>query len=159
MKLFYISSPILFLFLIGCSSTYRITNYSSKEDFYNKFNESAEDRIMTITMINDSSFYLNKARINNDILLYSNAQIPISEIKQASYNNHLQGAIPGLFIGPLVGAIFGSTGWIIRPTSGGNPPYVFDKTEATMIGFAIGLGVGAMVGIIVGHDHCFLFNP
>jgi len=42
---------------------------------------------------------------------------------------------------------------------GGNAPFLFDKSKATILGSLLGLGVGTMVGIILGHSHYFIFSP
>ena len=157
----------IFLFLVGCSTTYKVTNYSSEEEFYKDFNNSAYNREdLKITLSNDSSFVSIGAIIRNDTIFYNdtrilsyNSWIPMKEINKASYNNHLQGAIPGLFIGPVAGAILGSTGWIIKPKMGGNAPFLFDRSKATVLGSLLGLGVGTMVGIILGYTHYFIFSP
>ena len=70
MKLLYLSIPIIFLFLIGCSSTYKATYFTSKEDFHNYFNESVQDRELKITMTDDSSIVTdNGAKIINDSMI------------------------------------------------------------------------------------------
>lgn len=65
------------LLLIGCSSTYTIKDFSSKEKFYEDFNNSAKDKTVKVTLTNDSSFTtLNGASISNDSLIF------ISQIKK-----------------------------------------------------------------------------
>ncbi|MEJ2617386.1 MAG: hypothetical protein P8Z35_20710 [Ignavibacteriaceae bacterium] len=167
MKLFYFSILIIFLFFIGCSSTYKMTDYRSKEGFIKEFNNSVYERKeLKIIFKNDSSIIVsNGALIKHDVLFLNdtglsdyNSKIPMTEIKQVSYNNHLQGAIPGLFVGPVVGAILGSTGWIINFKMGGHEAY-FDKSTSSLVGSLIGFSVGAVVGMIVGYSHYFIFSP
>ena len=55
MKSFYFSIPILFLFLIGCSTTYKLTDYSSKEKFQEDINRCIKNRDVNVVTV-DSSF-------------------------------------------------------------------------------------------------------
>jgi len=50
-------AAVLFLILFsGCSSTYRLNNFHSKEEFYEDFNHSVKSKEVKITLTNDSSF-------------------------------------------------------------------------------------------------------
>ena len=160
-------TPILFSLFIGCSHTYEVSKYFYKEELYKEFNESAQHRDeLKITFTDDSSIFVyNGAEIRNDTmflndtsLLNYNSKIPISEIKQASYNNHLKGAVPSFLLGTLAGGAIGTTGWIYHPEGGGNHP-TFNQFEATIIGAIFGLFSGAMIGIVYGFNYYFLFNP
>jgi hypothetical protein len=93
MKIFYLSIPVLLLFLIGCSSTYKVSNFSSKDKFYEDFNKSAGDKTVKITLSNDSSFFNINAEIVNDTLYCMNKKIEnlnkkifLSDIKEIKYS-------------------------------------------------------------------------
>jgi len=83
---------IVFLILIGCSSTYTTKDFSSKEKFYEDFNKSVENKNVKVTLMNDSSFNSREnTRIANDTLYFmSNLQaekkIPLSEIQSIKHN-------------------------------------------------------------------------
>lgn len=89
---------IFVLLLTGCSSTYRLSDFSSKEKFYSDLNKFVVDKDMEITLTGDSSFYSRGiAGIRNDTLFFqaditkSNLgnnykAIPINKIKTISYN-------------------------------------------------------------------------
>ena len=161
MKLLSLVIPITFLFLIGCSTTSKVTDYSSKEEFFKDFNNSVYDRQeLKITLTNDSSTVSDGAQIRhdimflNDMMLSNNSQIPITKIKQVSYNNHIKGAVPGFLLGTVAGGVLGAA--ILRPPSGGNSTGV-NHFGAVAAGSAIGLCVGVMVGIIIGYNHYFIF--
>ena len=166
MKIFYLSIPIIFLFIIGCSHTYEVSKYYSKSDLYNEFNGSAQNQELKVTLTNDSSFVVsNGARIKNDSMLFNNkmflnynSQLPIAEVKQASYNNHLKGIIPGFLIGTISGGIIGATGLLGKPKDGGNHPQ-WNQFESTIGGAILGLIVGSVVGTIEGFNYYFEFNP
>ncbi len=90
MKLFYSSIPVIFLFLIGCSSTSKITDYSSKEDFYKDINSSIKDRDVNVTT--DSSFLCLKGSIIKDDYLVAithiqeeKEKISLKDIKKIKY--------------------------------------------------------------------------
>lgn len=55
MKLFYFSVPIIFLFFIGCSTTYKVTDYPSKKNFLEDVNGAMKNRDVNVVTI-DSSF-------------------------------------------------------------------------------------------------------
>ena len=60
--------PIFMIFLIGCSSTYKISDFSSPEKFYKDFNKSADGKILKITLHDDSSFIAIKVQMYQMIL-------------------------------------------------------------------------------------------
>ncbi len=168
MKKLYASLTILFLFIFGCSHTYEVSKYYSKEDLYKEFNESAQNKDeLKITFTNDSSIFVyNGAEIRNDTmflkdtsLLNYNSKIPISQIKQLSYNNHFEGALPGLLLGTVAGGAIGATGWIYHPEGGGmGGTPTFSQFQATIFCAIFGLFSGAMTGIVLGFNYYFLFN-
>ncbi|MHB8581152.1 MAG: hypothetical protein ACYDA4_15020 [Ignavibacteriaceae bacterium] len=82
--------------LAGCSSTYRLNDFSSKEKFYGDFNNFARNKNVKVTLSNDSSFSLtNGAAIENDTL-YSPGEeiksgikkIAVSDIKEINYTSN-----------------------------------------------------------------------
>jgi hypothetical protein len=93
MRKFYLYIAALSLILIGCSSTYKISNFSSKDKFYEDFNNFAKNKSVKVTLINDSSFsFKNGAEIANDTLFYlgkeiisGNKRIAVTDIKEINY--------------------------------------------------------------------------
>ncbi|MHB8580580.1 MAG: hypothetical protein ACYDA4_12085 [Ignavibacteriaceae bacterium] len=70
MKYIYFLIMFFFLFLIGCSSTYKITDFPSKDQFFADFNKSAKDNSLKVFLKDDSTITSNDgARISNDSLL------------------------------------------------------------------------------------------
>ena len=68
MKLFYLLILNIFLLLVGCSSTYRMTDYASKEKFYEDINNSIGTRDFNV-VADDSSFTgFRGSEIKNDSL-------------------------------------------------------------------------------------------
>ena len=83
---------LVFTFLlISCSSTYKTTYFSPKEDFNKYFNEKVKDENLKILLINDSVLITDfKTIIKNDtLLLYTkktiDEKIPLSEITSIHY--------------------------------------------------------------------------
>ena len=73
MKIFYLIATIFLLTLTGCSSTYKVSDFSSKDKFYEDFNNFTNKKTLKVTLNNDSSFIINKgAMISNDSLTYAN---------------------------------------------------------------------------------------
>ncbi len=81
------------IFFTGCSTSYRISDYTSRKKFYNNFNSFAKDKRLTITTLNDSTFVIpNGAAIVNDTLCSLNhiknlgrKKIAINNIKEINY--------------------------------------------------------------------------
>ncbi|MGA7721951.1 MAG: hypothetical protein WCA84_12355 [Ignavibacteriaceae bacterium] len=85
MKIFYLLIPVLPLLLIGCSSTYNVADFPSKDKFYADFNKSASDKSLKIIMNNDSTINAgNGALISNDSLLIT---IPVQKEEKISRDN------------------------------------------------------------------------
>jgi hypothetical protein len=94
MKILYLIFIFISILFLGCSSTYRLSDFSSKDKFYEDFNSFAKDKSVKVTFINDSSFNINnRTEIKNDSLysieednLILTKLINSSEIKEMSYN-------------------------------------------------------------------------
>lgn len=80
---------------MGCS-IYTIKDYPSKEKFYEDFNNSAKNKDVNITLINDSSFTINDGVVLENDSLFSFAKIeerdlriyPLSVITEIRYMNN-----------------------------------------------------------------------
>ncbi len=91
-KYFFINSFIAALFFVGCSSTYTIKDFPSKEKFYEDFNDFVKNKKVEVTLKNDSTFTTNEGtRINNDCLVFTNQfqstgilRIPKQQIKSVN---------------------------------------------------------------------------
>lgn len=89
MKSFYLSVPILFLFFIGCSTTHRITDFPSKEDFYKDINSSIKNKDVNVFTA-DSSFVSSAGSgIKNDslqtVVKMQVDTIPLKDVKDIKY--------------------------------------------------------------------------
>ncbi len=81
------------LIFVGCSSTYRITDFPSREKFYEDYNSFAKGKNIKITLVKDSSFYSpNSSEIVDDTLFYlkdsviiKNYVLPTNEVKKIDY--------------------------------------------------------------------------
>lgn len=96
MKITYILVPFITFLIVGCSSTYRVNDFSSKEKYYQDFNNFARNKNVKITLINDSSFSVsNGVAIKNDTL-YSlgkevnsgNLKLALSDTKEINYSSN-----------------------------------------------------------------------
>ena len=72
----HFATTLLLLLFIGCSSTYKVNDFPSKEKFYEEFNNSFEDREAKVTLVNDSSFTADKGVgvKNNLVVCYSTTE-------------------------------------------------------------------------------------
>ena len=88
MKYIFFLIPIIFLFLIGCSSTYKITDYPSKETFYKDINSSIRNRDVKVLTADSSFTALEGSQIKaGSLQIVSLAQktIPLQEVKNVKY--------------------------------------------------------------------------
>ncbi len=92
LKAIYLLLFGLVIFLAGCSSTYTLKDYTSKQKFYDDFNNFAKNRNVKVILSNDSSFVTKEGtRISNDSLIIINKsekteieRIPLSDIKSVN---------------------------------------------------------------------------
>jgi hypothetical protein len=91
-KLYNALYIIVPLFYIGCSTVYTVKDYSSREKFYNKFNESVSGKEVNVKLTNDSLLSSLGAVIVNDTLyslehiVYNQyMKIPVSKLKDIEY--------------------------------------------------------------------------
>jgi hypothetical protein len=71
MKIYYLLISLSSLLLIGCSSTYKVSDFPSRDKFYEDFNNFSGYRIMDVTLKNDSTFKVPVgAKIFNDTLIF-----------------------------------------------------------------------------------------
>lgn len=94
MKIIYLLSSIFLLILTGCYSTYNVSDFSSKDKFYEDFNKSVINKTTKIKINDDSIFtFCENARISNDTLIFlsklknGNEKLFLSEIKNINYND------------------------------------------------------------------------
>jgi hypothetical protein len=90
---------ILFPLLLegtGCSSTYNLSDFYSKDKFYNDVNNHIDGKEVNVTLNNNSIFTTNEngVHINQNFLtlkLYSSKDttLPLSEIQNINYNSNL----------------------------------------------------------------------
>jgi hypothetical protein len=81
---------------MGCSSTYTIKDFSTKDKYYEDFNNSIKNKDVNITLINDSSFTLNGGAILENDTLFSFAKLEeknmrifaLSDITEIRYTNN-----------------------------------------------------------------------
>ena len=96
MRIIYLISSIFLLTLTGCYSIYNVSDFSSRDKFYEDFNNFARNKNVKVTLSNDSSFSLtNSAEIANDTLYYlgkeinsGNKSIAVSDIKELNYTSN-----------------------------------------------------------------------
>jgi len=170
LKYFYLSIPIILLFLIGCSSTYKVIDYSSYEKFYEDFNNSVKDTKLSVTLTNDSSLVFPEgAEIKNDSIylkyypnyyplnlkLKNDKYFPLTDIKKVSYRNHWKGILPGFYSGLFSGGFIG--GILFNYKEGGNHPQK-DWGTSIFMGAFYGMIVGVIVGTIIGWENIYQFN-
>ncbi|MHB8579540.1 MAG: hypothetical protein ACYDA4_06730 [Ignavibacteriaceae bacterium] len=65
-SIYYLITAFFSLVILGCSSTYAIKDFSSKEKFYEDFNNSVKYKNINVTLSNDSSFSVPYGAIISD---------------------------------------------------------------------------------------------
>jgi hypothetical protein len=145
---------VLALLLSGCSSTYTIKDYSSKDRFYRDFNRSAKNKDLNITLLNDSlEQTTDGAVIMNDTLYTSTNIFPINNIKTVKYNNITKPIILGILAGGIIGSL------ISLPIMKNNPGHsLLDPFIYAIIITSAGEALGGAVGWYIGWDVTYKFN-
>jgi hypothetical protein len=102
MKIYYILSASLILFLTGCS-TYTIKNFSSKEKFYQDFNKAAKNKDVSITLVYGRSFDIDNGVVleNDSLISYEKSGIkgkmtvPLADLTDLIYTdkNHYSASV------------------------------------------------------------------
>ena len=158
MKNTYIILFIFSLLLLGCSSTYTVKNFSSKDRFYRDFIRSADTKDLNITLLNDSLVQTTGGVIiKHDTLFTSTNVFPVNIIKTVSYKT--EGGGGSLPLGILSGAVSG----IIIAVLAGNA-YQSKEMDITPITYymlfpPLGAVIGGIVGWFIGWKTIYQFNP
>ena len=89
---YYLIVVFISLVILGCSSTYTIKDFSSKEKFYDDFNNFASSKSLDVELINDSSITVSNGFILGDTLYTpgfridrKSGKIALSDIKKIDY--------------------------------------------------------------------------
>lgn len=94
MKIFCLIIPLCSIYLFGCSSTYKVSDFSSKDKFHEDFNKFANNKTLRVILNSDSSFICdNGAQISNDSLTYAvtiqgKMELTSREVKKIDYDNY-----------------------------------------------------------------------
>jgi hypothetical protein len=165
MKKFYLTIGVFASLFIGCSSTYKVSDFSSREKFYDDFNKSVKDKIVKVTLDNDSTFNCKEStNIANDSLYFStqtgdkrNDILPLNKVKSISCKNHLLGVpvslVSGTVIGTVIGLLLVNT-FNITNNGGGNSRYNLGWGITSL-----GLVAGGIFGWFNGYTYTYQFNP
>ena len=89
---YYLIVVFISLVILGCSSTYTIKDFSSKEKFYDDFNNFASSKSLEVELINGSSINVSNGFILGDTLYTpgfrkdrKSGKIALSDIKKIDY--------------------------------------------------------------------------
>jgi hypothetical protein len=148
-------------FLVGCSSSYRVSSSPNSDASFNTFNAKAYDRSVVIVFHDGRECAARNIIASADSTRFLNettdamAVVPTHTIKKVIFTNHLVGLLEGLGWGAGIGAasaglaaLLGAFGEDVDAAS------VFSVIGAAAAGGAFG---GGIIGVIIGHDYEFLF--
>lgn len=86
---FYLFVSIVLMFLFGCSSTYKLTDYNSKEGFYKDVNSSIKNRDVNVVTFDSSFISSAGSRIKDDSLQtvarIKEEKIALRDVKDIKY--------------------------------------------------------------------------
>ncbi len=93
MKIIYLASTIFSFILVGCSSTYTSSDFSSKQKFYDDFNNFAASKSLDVELTNDSTISVNNGFILDDTLYApgfridrKSGKIAVADIEKINYS-------------------------------------------------------------------------
>jgi hypothetical protein len=176
MKILYLLVVSFSLTLIGCSSTYKVSDFASRDKFYEDFNNFARSKSVKITLNNDSSFNAERgAYILNDSLMFisivqKEEKIDRNEIKDIKYS--------GTDITNLTAAILLKNGnsvivrninplsdssviAVVSESNNGYLPVIKIKKiscQNKLLGALLGFVYGIPAGYIAGNSLYFFFS-
>ena len=154
MKIYYSVIFLLALLLMGCSSTYTIKGYSSKEKFDEDFVSSADTKDLNITLLNDSLVQTTGGvDIKNDTLFTSTGAFPVNIIKTVNYKNRLKSTIFGCLGGELLIGIAGA-----NLLANNISKLDFTSIQLVFLVPAASAMIGAITGYYIGWDVTYQFN-
>jgi len=150
---------LLFLLMIGCSSTYTIKDFSSKDKFYQSFNTSVGYKDINITLNNDSQVTIfGGGTLKHDTLYTLTDVFPVETIKNINYRTKggdgsvLDGILSGVIIGGIAALL---TYKSIQRKGDNEGPYGF--YDFVLIG--TGALFGGVTGYYIGWKTTYQFNP
>jgi hypothetical protein len=156
MKYLYFLFLIFSLLFIGCSSIYTISNYSSKEKYYENINQSIKSRDFEIALTNDSLVtFIDGGVIKNDTLFSLLNVLPMNTVKNISYKTKWRSSTLGIIGGTVIGTI---TGIVIgkslssKDDSGNQAAYY-------ILGPPIGALFGGVIGWAIGWNTIYKIHP
>ncbi len=149
----------------GCALTLKTTDFPSKEDFYNRFNNSMNNKEVMITLLSDSSKIIaNSVIIENDSLDFVKkgqheiVKLPLRNIKRVYELNKGNHMVTGFLIGTAFSFLL-SYAIIATNESATNNEYHLPPFPASLgfgvSGGLIGLGIASLIDL----THIFQFNP
>ena len=158
-----ISALFFALTVLGCSSTYRVSDFSSKDKFYEDYNSSVKDKVVRVTMFNDSSLNAGEGTMIEDDTLIINLsnqsvplKIPLSKVKTIKYKNNLLGAAIGIPIGIPLGFVAGVViGYWSNPS---NKEGESKASYGIVDGLIAGPIIGGIIGALLGYSYIYQFN-
>jgi len=157
-KLILISISII---ASGCSTTYNISNFPTKENFYDALSNTSQSNSSDIILRRDSSITnVNEVKIFNDTLSFINKNvslvpftIPVQNVKEIKVYNHWSGVKYGALSLLVLGTFSGFAIYMTEETNRGGP------TSALYVTPIASSLIGALIGGIIGHNYIFEFNP
>jgi hypothetical protein len=167
MKVIYLIGIVFILFLIGCSSTYKVSDFPSKEKFYDDFNKSINNKTAKVILYNDSSFSITgNIKIASDSLSFLNsgkdniANMPLERVKMIRVKYAGNKTLTGLWIGASFSVLAGLVYILANNQGGGNESPAHISVLPASFGFAgIGGIVGAIIGTFLDKTYVYQFSP
>jgi hypothetical protein len=142
---------------MGCSSTYTIKDFSSKDKFYQSFNTSVKDHDMNITFTNDSLFEITGGgNLKQDTLYTLTNSFPIETIKNINFRT--KGGGRSILIGVLSGLATGLIAAVVYNKSHQREED-FDAVAYYFLFPPAGAVVGGIVGWFIGWNNIYQFSP
>jgi hypothetical protein len=147
------------LLLMGCSSTYTINDFSSKDKFYQSFNSSVGYKDIDITLNDKSQRTIYGGGTLKQDTLYTLTDIfPVETIKNIKYRTKGGGgSVPiGILSGSLIGGIAAaSTVKSLKKVGDWGPDY----EVVYLIYMAPAAIIGGIIGYFIGWNTIYQFNP
>ena len=149
----------------SCSQVRNIKNSKEPESFYSKVTKAVYGKTVTITTTNGDLYEGTDVIVAYDstqwVLESSGERVihPTDQIHKVRIKDHSKGMVGGFTTGLVIGVVAAVAVVYIVPESGGSQHGMGGEGAVLVLGTMIGSAVGAGVGAVRGHRDEYIMNP
>jgi len=146
------TSLVLAAFFCGCATTIPVSEYTRKQDFFEKINKTARLQMGRIVQLDGQETYGKNIHVSPDSTSWTDdaeilkRTVPTSSIREITFYKHFSGAVQGLFLGMVSGTVLGALQVLSNPDYYQDVPGIAYVIMWGIVGGPVGLLVGGGIG-------------